>query len=209
MPADRRRCRYCDEEISAQAKKCPYCREWLDEREHPVFVVDGDSEDLATAEITETRGRVLKKEPWSLRSGERVIARTQPYVTRLLVVLLILALPTVGITLVVAGIVWLYFKLVRPDYILTDRRLIIVRGWINRRATNILLERINEVGYRRRLDERLLWSTGRMVIETAATAGMTRIDWLKDDSRFRHAVDAQIERRRDAARARVTAGDSL
>jgi uncharacterized membrane protein YdbT with pleckstrin-like domain len=112
-------------------------------------------------------------------------------------------IPTIGLTLVAAAIVWIYYKLVRPDYILTDDRIIVVRGWINRRAVNVALERINEVGYRRRLDERLLWSTGRMVIETAATAGTTVIHWLEDDNPFRRVLDAEIQRRRRAGLART------
>jgi hypothetical protein len=55
------------------------------------------------------------------------------------------------------------------------------------------------MNYRRQIDDRLLWSTGLMVIETAATEGATRLEWLKDDLGFQDAVSDEVEKRRAEA----------
>ena len=139
---------------------------------------------------------MLKKEPWSLQGAESLVAASEPYWRRLVMVLLILAVPTLGFTVVMAGLVWLYYRLTRIEWILTDRRLIVVRGWLTREAKTVSLDKINEVNYRRSFWDRVLFATGTVVIESAATAGVTVLNDVADDDPLRAALDAQIERRR-------------
>jgi uncharacterized membrane protein YdbT with pleckstrin-like domain len=138
-----------------------------------------------------------------LRPGEQVIARSQPYIRRILIFYLIvfgvLAIPTLGLTLVVPFGYWLYYRLKRFEWILTDRRLVLVEGWLTRHAHGASLDKVNEVNHRRRFLQRVLWSTGTVLVETAATRGATVLVHCADDDPFRHAVETQLELRRRGA----------
>jgi uncharacterized membrane protein YdbT with pleckstrin-like domain len=141
-------------------------------------------------------GRLFKNEPWTLQPNERVLTRSQPYLRNYIILLLVLAIPTVGLTALVAGFIWLYFRLMRFEWILTDRRVITVSGWLTRSAHNVSLDKINEINYRRNFLERVLFATGTIAIESAATAGVTLLKYAADDDPLRHALEEQLERRR-------------
>jgi hypothetical protein len=53
----------------------------------------------------------------------------------------------------------------------------------------VALDKINEVTYTRRFWDRVLWSTGHIGIESAATEGRTQLQPAADDDPFRHALD--------------------
>lgn len=203
--SDRKPCPYCAEPIAAAAAKCRYCGEWLTDIDQPPLAAE--VEDALKAQTYEGRGasqgragRLLKKELWSLRPGERVVSRSQPYVLRVLIALgviaVILAIPTLGLSLALPAGFWLYYRLKRFEWILTDRRLVMVGGWLTRAAHSASLDKVNEINYRRGLLDRVLFSTGMIVVETAATAGATTLKFAADDDPFRHAIETQVELRR-------------
>jgi uncharacterized membrane protein YdbT with pleckstrin-like domain len=135
-----------------------------------------------------------------LRRGEQIVSRSQPYIRRLLIFLLIacgiLAIPTIGLTLLIPAGTWLYYRFMRFEWILTDRRLVMVGGWLTRQAQSVSLDKVNEIQYRRTFFERVLFSTGTIAVETAATAGVTTLKYAADDDPFRHAIETQVELRR-------------
>jgi Bacterial PH domain len=203
--SDRRPCPYCAEPIAVAATKCRYCGEWLTDADQPALGVE--VEDALSAQTYEGRGasqgragRVFKKEPWSLRPGERVVSRSQPYIRRLLILEIILgvilAIPTFGLALLLAPGTWLYYRFKRFEWVLTDRRLIMVGGWLARAAHSVSLDKVNEINYGRTFLERVLFSTGTVVVESAATAGVTALKSAADDDPFRHALETQVELRR-------------
>lgn len=205
----RRKCPYCAEEIAVEAKKCRHCGEWLENEPSVVEAGAGAVRRTAVAEddfasytgpgaSKQRTGRVLKKEPWALRPDERIIARSQPYVTRYIAFWVIIAVVSFGLLFFIPLFIWLVFRLKRFEWILTERRLVTVGGWLSRHAHNVSLDKINEVNYGRTLLGRVLWGTGTVSIETAATAGVTRLPWVADDDPFRHAIEAAIEDRRRA-----------
>jgi hypothetical protein len=83
-----------------------------------------------------------------------------------------------------------------------------VGGWLTRRAQNVALDKINEVNYERTFWGRTLWSTGTIVVETAATAGIPGLHWAADDDPFRHALEDEIEKRKCQLSGRTTATTS-
>jgi uncharacterized membrane protein YdbT with pleckstrin-like domain len=138
-----------------------------------------------------------------LRPGERVVSRSKPYTERFVTVMLILGIPTLGITAVIAGVTWLSYRLKRIEWILTDRRLVLVTGWLSRSAQSVSLDKVNEISYGRSFLDRVLFSTGTIVVESAATAGMTALRPAAEDDPFRHALETQVELRRRSISARI------
>jgi hypothetical protein len=205
MESERIPCPYCAELIASAATKCRFCGEWLSEQTQPAFAAE--IQDALQAQNYEGRGaskgrsgRLFKKEPWTLRPGEKIVARSAPYIRRILtfylIVFGILAIPSLGLTLLVPFGYWLYYRLKRFEWILTDRRLVLVEGWLTRHAHGASLDKVNEVNYHRRFLQRVLWSTGTVVVETAATRGATALVHCADDDPFRHAIETQLELRR-------------
>jgi len=84
----------------------------------------------------------------------------------------------------------------RIEWILTDRRLIVVGGWLTRRAKTVSLDKINEVNYTRRFWERVLWPLERSPLNRQRQEGTTRLVDAADDDPFRDALEAQVEKRR-------------
>jgi uncharacterized membrane protein YdbT with pleckstrin-like domain len=141
----------------------------------------------------------MKKEPWTLRPGESLIAQTQPDNRRFYLICLLLAIPTATLTLWIALVTWISYRLKRPEWILTDQRLILVSGWLTRAAQNVSLDKVNEVNYERGFAHRVLWGTGYLSVETAATDGKHGMNMINDDDPFRPALEAQVQRRRTRA----------
>jgi Bacterial PH domain len=140
-----------------------------------------------------------------LRPGEQIVARSQPFIRRELILLLVLGVPTLGATFFLAGVQSLVYRLSRFEWILTDRRLIKVGGWLNRSAHSVSLDKINEIAYERSFAERLLFSTGTIFVESAATAGVTSLRRIADDDPFRLVLDTQVELRRRSRPLRLSA----
>jgi uncharacterized membrane protein YdbT with pleckstrin-like domain len=141
-------------------------------------------------------GRFLKKEPWQLRPDETVLTRSEPFFRKYYIFWAVISpLLLLAPLLLIAGN-WIVIRLRRPEWILTDRRVIKVEGWLTRNATSIALDKINEVHYRRTFMERVFYGQGSILIESAATAGMTSLSNAADDDPFRHALEAQVEKRR-------------
>jgi hypothetical protein len=195
-------CPFCGEAIIATAQKCRFCGEWLsDPKTGEQRSTDPASTDLlerreAVSGRTAHNARMLKREAWALRPGERLVARSTPYMRRLIIAFLIIGLPTFGVGFGCALAVWLKYRLNRVDWVLTDQRLIAAYGWLNRRAKSVSLEKINEIHYSRALFDRLLWATGTVSVESAATAGITRLRNMKDDDPFRGRLEHQASLRR-------------
>src|SRR3954454_22617558 len=187
MRSDRKKCRYCGEDIASEAIKCRYCGEWLQDK--PM----GLSASVPDAIRPGRSSRILKKEPWSLRDGERLVAQTQPYLRRMWIAYAVLGLPTFGLFWILLLIFWLSYRLRRIEYIVTDRRVLKVEGWLNRGAANANLEKINELHYQRALLERAT-GTGTLSVDTAATIGRIRFSLLRDEDPFRQLLDAEIAR---------------
>ena len=214
VQAAQRKCPYCAEDIAAEARKCRHCGEWLDADAPPSVTGSAEQSSSDSVEGRPTTssdefssyagrgassartGRLLKKEPWELRPDERIITRSEPYVTRYLVFWVILGVLSFGLLLIIPLWIWLYFRLMRIEWILTDRRLIAVSGWLTRKAQSVSLETINEMNYVRTFWGRTVWGTGTVVVETAATAGLTALPWAADDDPFRRAIGAEMEKRR-------------
>ena len=133
-----------------------------------------------------------------MRPDEHIVTRSEPYRRRRIIFYLIMGVPTVGVFFVLAGVTWLYYRLSRIEWILTGDRLILVGGWLTRNANSVSLDKINEVHYTRRFSDRVLFATGTITVETAATEGTTQFGPAADDDPFRHALEAQVEKRRRA-----------
>jgi membrane protein YdbS with pleckstrin-like domain len=153
-------------------------------------------------------GRLFKKEPWSLRSGEEILAHSTEYLREKFkwtwIFGFALAIPTLGVSIVVTalviGVLWLHVRLTRPEYILTTERVIVVKGWLNRRAKNVALERIQEVNYDRSFWQRTFFGDGTLRLETAATEGATELSFVADHDPLRMRLEELVYRARGAPR---------
>lgn len=141
-------------------------------------------------------GRLFKKEPWSLRPGEEIVARSTQYFRDQFRWTLIFgaAILLVGLPVAAAvnALTWIGLRLTRPEYILTTERVLFVDGWLNRGAKSVSLDRIQEVTYHRGFFERVLWGTGTFVVETAATEGTMSLPHVADADPFRVLLEAQV-----------------
>jgi membrane protein YdbS with pleckstrin-like domain len=217
MTPARTPCPYCGESIAAEARKCRFCGEWLTDGESRTATSAdgaGDAEFGGYAGPGASAGRagsLFKREPWSLQPNESVVTRSQPYPRRVILFFLALQLPALFSALllpaeifmtllvvcwIIAAGVWLNYRLERIEWILTDRRLIVVRGWLTRTAKSVSLDKINEANYTRGLLARLIFATGTIAVETAATEGTTRLSLAADDDPFREALEWEIGKRR-------------
>lgn len=195
----RQACPFCGEQIVVDALKCRFCGEWLKPTDSGSAAAprpDGPAGYDGPGASSKRQGRLFKKEPWALLPDEKVLAQSEPFRRREIATWLILGIPSLGFGFLWGGGIWVYYRLMRVEWILTDRRVILAAGWLTRRAKSVSLDKVNEVNYARRLDERVLWSTGTVTIESAATAGVTEMRRSADSDPFRHALEAQVEQRR-------------
>jgi uncharacterized membrane protein YdbT with pleckstrin-like domain len=133
-----------------------------------------------------------EKEQWSLMPGETLIVRTRPYIRDAIKWYLYLAIPTIGITAVLALIAWLYYKAMDIQWVLTNRRLVVAKGWLTRRSTTIALEKVQEVNRSQSFFGRHLFHQLTLSIETAATVGTTVIAPVETTDQLPAELEAAV-----------------
>jgi uncharacterized membrane protein YdbT with pleckstrin-like domain len=127
--------------------------------------------------------------------NERVLQRTEPYLRDELIWLLIVGVPTLTVTFFIAATVWVRYRLMRFEWVLTDQRLILIGGWLTRRHTAISLDRVQEMNFRQDFWQRRFTHTVRLSIVTAATAGTSTLWRLYEDDPLRDMIENVVHHR--------------
>lgn len=136
---------------------------------------------------------------YTLQEGEHEITSVKPSTTKLflmLVVTLFLYLP------------WFVVRIVQnrfTKWVLTNRRVIAMRGVLNQETSTLGLERIQEVQYNRSIWDRLI-GTGSLAVETASEDKPLHIEFIRQDAEFRDALHQAIDRRQHELRERAAQG---
>jgi len=73
------------------------------------------------------------------------------------------------------------------QYVITNRRVILVAGTFNKRVTDSSLEKVNDVKMVQSVFGRL-FNFGDLEILTASEAGIDKLSWLADPIRFKTAM---------------------
>lgn len=136
---------------------------------------------------------------YALQDGEREITSVKPSMTKLFLMLLV----TLGLYLP-----WFLVRLVQnrfTKWVLTNRRVIAMRGVFNQETSTLGLERIQEVQYNRSFWDRII-GTGSLVVETASEDKPVHISFIRQDAEFRDALMAAIDARQHELRERSAQG---
>jgi membrane protein YdbS with pleckstrin-like domain len=107
-----------------------------------------------------------------------------------------LALFVVG----VAVLVWVFLRYLNQEYVLTNRRVIMVEGVLNKKSTDSSLEKINDAVLTQSIFGRI-FGFGDLEVLTASEAGISLFRMLVNPVAFKRAMlDAKHEYEQDLAR---------
>lgn len=132
---------------------------------------------------------------WQLQDGETEIMSVKPSMTKLLLMLLV----TLGLYLP-----WFLVRLVQnrfTKWVVTNRRLLSMRGVFNQVTVSTGLERIQDVHYVRTFWDRII-GTGSLEVESASEGEPVRIGFVRQDAEFRDALMQAIDARQQELRER-------
>lgn len=132
---------------------------------------------------------------WQLQDGETEIMSVKPSMTKLLLMLLV----TLGLYLP-----WFLVRLVQnrfTKWVVTNRRLLSMRGVFNQVTVSTGLERIQDVQYIRTFWDRII-GTGSLEVESASEGEAVRIGFVRQDAEFRDALMRAIDMRHQELRER-------
>ncbi len=136
---------------------------------------------------------------YELQEGEQEMMSVKPSMAKLFLLLLV----TLGLYLP-----WFIVRIVQNRYtkwVLTNRRLISMRGVFNQMTIATGLERIQDVHYIRTFWDRII-GTGSLDVDTASEHGPVHIGFLRKDSEFRDGLTHAIEERQQELRERAVPG---
>jgi uncharacterized membrane protein YdbT with pleckstrin-like domain len=136
---------------------------------------------------------------YTLQEGEHEVTSVNPSMTKLFLMLLV----TLGLYLP-----WFLVRLVQnrfTKWVLTDRRVIAMRGVFSQTTATLGLERIQEVQYNRTFWDRII-GTGSLVVETASEDKPVHIEFIRQDAEFRDALLKAIDERQHELRERSAQG---
>jgi uncharacterized membrane protein YdbT with pleckstrin-like domain len=148
-----------------------------------------------------------------LNEGEQVVLDLRPHWSffvgpaAALVAALVLAFVVHRITVLnvaslivaLAALLWLlgrYARWATTNFVVTSDRLIHRYGVLAKRGQEILLERINDVSYRRTLLQRMI-GAGDLVIESAGEKGQEPFDHISHPERVQNTILRTIEEVKD------------
>ncbi|MEO8465004.1 MAG: PH domain-containing protein [Gammaproteobacteria bacterium] len=156
----------------------------------------------------------------NLMQGEQVVYQTSlhwllyswPIVLAIVGLLMLLGVPALGlVVLVLAAILGatVFITVHNAEFAVTDKRVIMKTGWINRRSLELLLSKIESIAVDQGLAGKL-WGYGTIVL--SGTGGSHEpFKNIADPFEFRKQVQEQIARVQDAAitsRANPSAANS-
>lgn len=133
---------------------------------------------------------------WQLQDGETEIMSVKPSMTKLLLMLLV----TLGLYLP-----WFLVRLVQnrfTKWVVTNRRLLSMRGVFSQVTVSTGLERIQDVQYVRTFWDRII-GTGSLEVESASEGEPVRIGFVRQDAEFRDALMQAIDARQQELRERA------
>ncbi len=133
---------------------------------------------------------------WQLQDGETEIMSVKPSMTKLLLMLLV----TLGLYLP-----WFLVRLVQnrfTKWVVTNRRLLSMRGVFSQVTVSTGLERIQDVQYVRTFWDRII-GTGSLEVESASEGEPVRIGFVRQDAEFRDALMEAIDARQQELRERA------
>ncbi len=134
---------------------------------------------------------------WQLQDGETEIMSVKPSMTKLLLMLLV----TLGLYLP-----WFLVRLVQnrfTKWVVTNRRLLSMRGVFSQVTVSTGLERIQDVQYIRTFWDRII-GTGSLEVESASEGEAVRIGFVRQDAEFRDALMKAIDARQQELRERAS-----
>jgi uncharacterized membrane protein YdbT with pleckstrin-like domain len=148
-----------------------------------------------------------------LNEGEQVVLDLRPHwsffagPTAALAAALVLAIVVHGVKVLnvaslavaLAALLWIlgrYARWATTNFVVTSDRLIHRYGVLAKRGQEILLERINDVSYRRTLLQRVI-GAGDLVIESAGEKGQEPFDHISHPERVQNTILRTIEEVKD------------
>jgi uncharacterized membrane protein YdbT with pleckstrin-like domain len=150
----------------------------------------------------------------NLMQGEQVIYQTTlhwlmyfwPIVLAVVGALMLLGVPTLGlVVLALAAVlgVTVFITVHNAEFAVTNRRVIMKTGWLNRRSLELLLTKVESIAVDQGFAGKL-WGYGTIVL--SGTGGSHEpFQNITDPFEFRKQVQEQIARVQDTAAARVAA----
>jgi len=150
----------------------------------------------------------------NLMQGEQVIYQTTlhwlmyfwPIALAVVGALMLLGVPTLGlVVLALAAVlgVTVFITVHNAEFAVTNRRVIMKTGWLNRRSLELLLTKVESIAVDQGFAGKL-WGYGTIVL--SGTGGSHEpFQNITDPFEFRKQVQEQIARVQDTAAARVAA----
>jgi len=75
-----------------------------------------------------------------------------------------------GIFLILFGIFWSWYLRRANNYAFTNKRLLVLKGWLSTHLISIDYDKITDVRVQQPFGERVIFNTGTLIINTAGTA---------------------------------------
>lgn len=111
----------------------------------------------------------------------------------------------ISIVLIVGTALWTvkrYIDWATSHFVVTNRRLIYRSGWIRHEGIDIPLDRVNNIGIKRSVIERMV-GAGDLLIESAGQSGQQEFFDIRQPDRVRNTIDEQIQSMRGGGRSHV------
>lgn len=81
----------------------------------------------------------------------------------------LLLLYGLGVIFIVVGFLWGWYLRRANNYAFTNRRILVLKGWLSTHLTSVDYNKITDVKVKQPFFERVTFKTGRLIINTAGT----------------------------------------